>query len=476
MSPKTEGRGWLFRPAIAALTLFAIAPLASAQVLVHPGWARSHSAAEPWYKRAVFYEIGHPIERGSTCRTNEGAPALCGNLGQVDFKPLADQLDAMQSTGIDAIIVKPPALPSLSGASAEQAIAAQSALDAFDDFTRQATARGIRVLVDIEAAHADADLAGRARFWLTRGVAGLRLELLRDISPQERDAISASARSAAASIAGQRIVLIDTPGAAPATAPLSPRPAAARRSSHAAAEAAPQLEVLTLSGPLTAASLRPVLAQALSAPDKLLDTHPTADTPDGAHLADVLATIALVTGPSALLDPVQPLQLPATQPRIEPEDDSVKPPAPPIPQQPPPGVYLPYVPYVPPPRPQKKAAPPPPAPADPFTVWIGKLAALHHSNQALRTGSKTLLDFDAQNTLVWVARPSSPTPQNPPVVVLCNLSAQPVQLSLAEAVKKLNLHGFFLRTLLRSDSALGAQDLEAVKLPPYGVFIGELRR
>ena len=43
-------------------------------------------------------------------------------------------------------------------------------------------------------------------------------------------------------------------------------------------------------------------------------------------------------------------------------------------------------------------------------------------------------------------------------------------------MKKLSLHGFFLRTLLRSDSALGGQDLEAVKLPPYGVFIGEVRR
>ncbi|HWG18093.1 MAG TPA: hypothetical protein VN678_09540, partial [Acidobacteriaceae bacterium] len=122
------------------------------------------------------------------------------------------------------------------------------------------------------------------------------------------------------------------------------------------------------------------------------------------------------------------------------------------------------------------AAPAPPAPADPFTVWTAKLAALHHSNQALRSGTKTLLDFDAQNVLVWVARPSSPTPQNPPVVALCNLSSQPVELSLADAMKKLSLHGFFLRTLLRSDDAMGAQDLEAVKLPPYGVFIGEVRR
>jgi hypothetical protein len=149
---------------------------------------------------------------------------------------------------------------------------------------------------------------------------------------------------------------------------------------------------------------------------------------------------------------------------------------PPTPAQAPPGVYLPYVPYVPPAKPRARAAPPPPAPLDPLTAWYGRLAVLHHTNGALRDGARLFLDFDAQNALVWVARPSRPTPQNPPVVVLCNLSASPIQLSLGDAIAKLNLHGFFLRTLLRTDSALGAQDLNAVRLPPYGVFIGELRR
>jgi alpha-glucosidase len=124
----------------------------------------------------------------------------------------------------------------------------------------------------------------------------------------------------------------------------------------------------------------------------------------------------------------------------------------------------------------KTVAPPPPPPADPLTAFYAKLAALHHTNLALRNGAKTMLDFDAQNVLVWVARPTSPTLQNSPVVVLSNLSAQPVELSIAEAMKKLNLHGFFLRTLLRSDDAMGAEDLDTVRLAPYSVFIGELKR
>jgi hypothetical protein len=448
MSREANGLRWSLR---AAASLLLLAPsFAPAQVLAHPGWTRAHAAGEPWYKRAIFYQLP------------DATP---------DFKALSERLDAMQSTGIDAIIVTPPALPSLSGASAEQAIAAQSALDAFDNFTRQATARGIRVLATLPATHGDADLAARARFWLTRGVAGLRLEIPAGVNSQDRAAIAASVRSLAASIPGQRIVLVNGEEAAPQQ-PATPRKASAHRA--ATSPTSSQLQIITLTGPLTAAALRPQISRALAASDALLDTN--AHSAEAAPLTQVLVTLGLTTNPAALTDPAKPLILPATQPPPEPEDDSVKPPPAPIPQQPPAGVYLPYVPYVPPARPQKKAAPAPPAPADPFTVWIAKLAALHHSNQALRTGTKILLDFDAQNVLVWVARPASATPQNPPVVVLCNLSPQPVELSLADAIKKLNLHGFFLRTLLRSDSALGGQDLEAVKLPPYGVFIGEVRR
>ncbi|HEY5057005.1 MAG TPA: hypothetical protein VII58_12650, partial [Acidobacteriaceae bacterium] len=204
-------------------------------------------------------------------------------------------------------------------------------------------------------------------------------------------------------------------------------------------------------------------------------TLPPNDSANTAPLARALATLALAANSAALIDPALSLVLPASIPPPEPTDESAKPAPPPTPPQPPPGVYLPYVPYVPPPRPVKKVAPPPAA-TDPFTEWVAKLAALRHSNIALRTGSKTVLDFDAQNVLVWVAKPVSPSLENAPVVVLCNLSAQPVQLSLGDAIKKLNLRGFFLRKLLRSDDAMGAEDIAAVTLAPYSVFIGELRR
>jgi hypothetical protein len=134
------------------------------------------------------------------------------------------------------------------------------------------------------------------------------------------------------------------------------------------------------------------------------------------------------------------------------------------------------VPYVPPAKPHPAvAATPRPAPTDPLTKWYQQLADLRATNGVLRTGTKTLLDFDAQNTLVWVSRPAKESITARPIVVACNLSSSPVQLSLTAAMKSLNLRGFFLRTLLRTDQAMGAQDLNSVSVPPCSVYIGELR-
>jgi alpha-glucosidase len=60
--------------------------------------------------------------------------------------------------------------------------------------------------------------------------------------------------------------------------------------------------------------------------------------------------------------------------------------------------------------------------------------------------------------------------------VACNLSSSPLQLSLTSAIHSLNLRGSYLLTVLRSDQAMGAQDLGSVTLPPFAVYIGALHR
>jgi hypothetical protein len=403
-------------------------------MLARPGHVGSGLSNEAWWKHAVIYQIQGPD------------PA--------DFQPIAARLDALKSLGVDALLLPAPDLP------APGTNAALPNFDNLENLLRRASSHGIRVLLTIHAATATTDLSGVARFWLTRGVAGLYIAPAPGTSPQDEQATVDKLRKLAATIAGQRIILssLDTASAA------QPQRSRAPRTSDVSAL---QIDSRADHLPnLDAASLRPLLAQTQQ--NLLLELH----TPAPA-LADAVAAVAILAHPSALIDSSANLTLEPTPEHVEtPEQPAQPTPAPP--PQPPPGTYLPYVPYAPPPKPHPVAAPKP-APMDPLTSWYQQLLALSHGNVVLRSGSKTLLDFDAQNTLVWIIRPASPSVHTPPVVMAVNLSASPVQLSLAAAIKALSLRGFYLRTLLRSDQGMGAQDINAVNLPAYSVYIGELR-
>jgi hypothetical protein len=107
--------------------------------------------------------------------------------------------------------------------------------------------------------------------------------------------------------------------------------------------------------------------------------------------------------------------------------------------------------------------------------WYRQLSALSHTNRTLSNGAITVLNQDEQNVLAWVRRPAAATLATPPIVVVENLSSQPVTVSLKPDILRLHLRGSFLRTLLRSDSGMGAMHLDGMTLAPHAVFIGELR-
>jgi hypothetical protein len=429
--------------------------------MARPGLAGTRASTDTWWNHAVFYQIA-PSE-------------------PVDFKALSVRLDALRSLGVDSLLLPAPALPP------PGSNGAMPNLDDLDNLLRQASAHGMRVVLTIPAPSSAANLSGLARFWLTRGVAGLHLATPAGTSPEDTQAMVQTLRKLASSVAGQRIVISDLDLAPPARAddtshPSSHHPTRTSRTSGSAA----QLQIDSRADrlpTLDAASLRPILTQAVDQPNLLLDLRapnsPGASPASRSPLANIIATIALVTEPVTLIDSSASLVLEPTPEHSEPAEpsDQAAKPTPAPPPASPPGVYLPYVPYVPPTKPHPAVASTPrPVLTDPLTLWYKQLAALHHDNTTLRFGSKTFLDFDAQNALVWVNRPVKPSVLTPPIVVLCNLSSSPVQLSLNAAMNKLNLHGFFLRALLRSDNGMGAQDLGAVNLPPFGVYIGELRR
>jgi alpha-glucosidase len=112
---------------------------------------------------------------------------------------------------------------------------------------------------------------------------------------------------------------------------------------------------------------------------------------------------------------------------------------------------------------------------DSLLNWYRKLIALRRSNTALHSGSNVMLNHDAQNALVWLRKPANPTLEHPAVVIACNFSAQPVTLDLKADMKSNAVRGGFMRTIARTDHGMGPMSLDAVHLPPYGVYIGEVR-
>ncbi len=199
---------------------------------------------------------------------------------------------------------------------------------------------------------------------------------------------------------------------------------------------------------------------------------------DGQHdlaIAKLLATILFVTRAQPLLYYGQELGVSAPQPSeakpsSTPPDPIISWDAPPAP-------------------PKGKPAPPPDtttpnaAPnaaledADPNSLlnWYRKLIELHHSNATINSGEYLTINRDDQNVLIMIRKPKNVSPTSPILVILCNLSDKPAQLSIKTDTMKLHLRGSFLRTVLRTDNGMGTMHLESMTLPPYTAYIGALR-
>jgi len=452
-----------------ALLLPLAASAASAQTLARPGWAGSGLNADPWWKQAVFYQIGPAgtakdhLSRQSASTSADGAPANEANAdarSAVDFKAIAAQLDTLKAVGVDALLLPMPVQqappvsvdpPQTHGPLKTIApLAPGPLLDSFDELVNQASRQSIRVVLDITASSLTPDLPATARFWLNRGVAGFHLTTPPETAPEETQAIVQALRKVTNSGVGQRILIgnfdanlvgtpFDTIGAGQpdsSPAPGSRFTARAPRTRSTTPPDRPQLQIDSRLSHLElpeAANLRSMLLQTMEQSNILVDINPP-PVPAGApvqysQLAKVMAAVLLTTHPAALLD----------------ADDQI-------------GLHV--------------GGDHP----DSLTNWYRQLSALHHANTALRYGTSTLLNFDEQNALVWVNRPPANAVQSNPIVVACNLSGLPVQLALGAAIRTLDMRGSFLRTILRSDDSFGPQNIDAVILPPYGVYIGELRR
>ena len=437
---------------IAIAILAAAFATASAQTLARPGWDATGVNTDPWWQHSVFYKI----DPTST---------------PTDFKDLTSRLESLRSLGVDALILPAPNLPTQPANSTAPA-PENPALNDLDELIHQCSLRGMRILLTLPTNLPDPFSV--SRFWLSRGVAGLQVATPPGADTLFTQAVVEALRRITGATVGQRIVLsnLDPIAAAVAVPTPSTRRAPVRRTVRQADPNAAQLQI---DSPLShiaipdAPTLRAMLNQSFLQPNILLDLHRPSAAPDPyPALANAIAAILLTTHSAALIDSSENLILnpsSATEPAQ---------PAPPPAPTPSTSTFT----LVAPP-----ATPHAPKPPDPKTVaalaltdWYRQLAVLHHGNAALRLGNPTFLNFDQQNTLAWVAHTPTNSALTPPVVVLCNLSSSRVKVALGDALKGLNLRGTYLRTLLRSDKAMGPQDLNAVDLPPFSVYIGELHR
>lgn len=373
--------------------------------------------AAPWWKHALIYRAD---------------PRGFGGL-----HGLAERVGYIHSVGVDALML------TAVGGDAQQAVdPAVGTMDDLDEVVRRASEQNVRVLVELPAS---ADATARARLWLTHGVAGF-------YAPGASAAQAAEIRRVAGSFGGQRIVIGDVDVSA------AQGPGAEGPQLVANGRAATQEKLI-------AATIRPALETAQSTADAsngtplLFSDGPSLKRSmsrysDGTHdvaIAKMVAAMLMTTRAGAMLFYGQELGLTEGTKEIN---------------------------FA---APKKGEAPAAASVAEgdasPASLlnWYRQLSALEHSNRTMSAGAMTVLNHDDQNVLAWVRRPQAASLATPAIVVVENLSAQPVTVSLKEDMQKLRLRGSFLRTLLRSDSGMGAMHLEGMTLAPYTVFIGELR-
>ncbi|MDQ2834368.1 MAG: alpha-amylase family glycosyl hydrolase [Acidobacteriota bacterium] len=432
------------------------APTSPAQTLARPGWAGSGISTDLWWKHAILYQL-NPANFTPT------TPA------ETPLHALILRLDYLRTLGADAILLTPIQTDPAHATTIQPPL---GTLDDFDDLLREGSRRNLRILLDLAPEIPSADLPNIARFWLNRGVAGFHIT---GSSPASH-AQAAALRGITDTFLGQRILIADADPSLPA---------APTRTYKSPDGPTPHLRLdtsLANQQTLTASAIRPILENTQDIADAgrslpLLATDSPglprsftryADHQHDLDIAKVLATILLTTRAGSVLYDGQELGVPTPEPtplivwEAPPPTHQDKPTAQPIPADTP-----------------DTASPPNAAleQADPNSLfnWYRQLIALHHSNATLASGSTVTLNQDDKNVLVWIRKPRTITPLSPPVVILCNLTAQPASVSLKADIARLHLRGSFLRTLLRSDNGMGSLHLDSITLPPYTAYIGQLR-
>ncbi len=329
------------------------------------------------------------------------------------LKGIATHMDAMQALGVDAVLLR-----GLQTGVDVGIDPAAGAMEDFDAILVAASQHSLRVLVELTPKSASDDVSGVARFWLSRGVAGFRLVAAGDSAAQMRQL-----RAVAKSYVGERVMIGDA-----ALSNAGEDTAAASRSTPRNGDG-PQLllDASIAVAPLDVAAIRTALEKN-DAMNRAGAGVPMLATKDGAgggpQFAKIVATLLLSTRGGTLIQAGQ-----------EGANDG----------------------------------------ADSVGTWYKQMSVMQHSNATVRTGANATLNHDAESVVAWLRKPQAVSYKNPAVVFVCNMTDKPVTVSLRNDIAALRIKGSFLKTLARTDQGMGAMSVDAVKIAPYGVYVGELK-
>ncbi len=101
--------------------------------------------------------------------------------------------------------------------------------------------------------------------------------------------------------------------------------------------------------------------------------------------------------------------------------------------------------------------------------WYKQLIELRRTNPAFREGRQVMLNTNNDQVLSWLRH----APGVPAVIVACNFTAQPQTISFDLSAQ--GIHGKNAKTLMKTPGSADPASLDQVKLPPFGVYIGEVQ-
>ena len=103
-------------------------------------------------------------------------------------------------------------------------------------------------------------------------------------------------------------------------------------------------------------------------------------------------------------------------------------------------------------------------------AWVAQAVSLRRSVD-VQGGTVVKTDDPQARVMLWPRASRA----GGAVVLARNLSGTPRVLRLRAQVNGMDVRGSFLRPLLRNDGGMGGMNLDEVRLPAFGVFVGEVR-